>query len=69
MIEPFRPILDNLVIDILNYSDDEYLTNDLKYKLIKILLEKCLVGNHVKYVGNAIKIEIQTLKNVCRIKM
>lgn len=69
LIEPFRPILDNLVIDILNYSDDEYLTNDLKYKLIKILLEKCLVGNHVKYVGDAIKIEIQTLKNVCRIKM
>lgn len=62
LIEPFRPILDNLVIDILNYSNDEYLTNDLKYRLIKILLEKCLVGKHIKYVGDAIKIEIRTLK-------
>lgn len=68
LIEPFRPILDNLVIDILNYSDDEYLTSEMKYRLVQVLLEKCLVGKHVKYIGDAIKDEIRTFKKCIRDK-
>lgn len=63
LIEPFRPILDNLVIDILNYSEDEELSWNIKHQLIKILFEKCIIDNKIKYVGDAIKIEIQSLKN------
>ena len=34
----------------------------MKYRLVQVLLEKCLVGKHVKYIGDAIKDEIRTFK-------
>lgn len=52
LIEPFRPICDYYVYDVLSKSYDTYLTSNIKYELVNIL------NNYVVYNGNKYKMHV-----------
>lgn len=57
LMEPFRPLIDEIVYDSINADFDK----KQKYKLINVLNNKVTINNRDQYVINAIPIYIQSV--------
>ena len=57
LMEPFRPLIDEIVYDCINADFDK----KQKYKLINVLNNKVTINNRDQYVINAIPIYIQSV--------
>lgn len=60
-IEPFRPIMDYYVYQILENSDEDYLTPNLKRSLVNILNEKVVYHNCEYKIHTVIQFYVQNL--------
>lgn len=60
-IEVFRPIVDYYVYSILENAQEDYLTPDLKYKLVNILNENIYYNNQIYKIRNSIEIYLQNM--------
>lgn len=60
-IEVFRPILDYYVYKILNESQEQYLTPDIKQSLVNIMNERILYNKNSYKIHTAIQFYVQDL--------
>lgn len=61
LIETFRPFLDSWVIEnVLPNMEGEKLGILDKQQIIRILLQKCIIDGKVQYVGDAIKVMVNS---------
>lgn len=60
VIEPYRPFVDNYIVKNVLLNDSEF-DGQVRKSLIKILLEKCVINGQVMYLGDAIRLTIDTL--------
>lgn len=58
LIEPFRPLLDLYISKNIIFAPKPSLEIEDKLKIIEVLFEKCVVGNEIYYLGDAIKVVV-----------
>ncbi len=66
IIEPFRPLVDNTVCDLVVGIEDfsDFLQKEHKVALLGILSQKCLIDHQNKSITSAIETVCETLKKV-----
>lgn len=60
IIEPYRPFVDYYVFKNILPTNHETLESDDRKNIIKVLLNKCVINNHVMYLQDAIKLTIDS---------
>ena len=61
LIEPFRPIVDYFVYNILEQSDHDYLTPNIKRELVNVLNQKIMYENNEYKIHIVIQFYVQNL--------
>lgn len=67
LIEPFRPIVDKLVVSILtDYENEHSLTKEIKNKLLEVSILDCNILNGVHKLHNAAEIVVYSFVSAIR---
>ncbi|GKS80589.1 CRISPR-associated endonuclease Cas1 [Ligilactobacillus pabuli] len=63
LIEPFRPFIDMIVIEIMNEINVQTFNWEIKQKLFQVFFEKCIIDEKVYTVSDAIEVTVLSFIN------
>ncbi len=63
LIEPYRAFVDLIVHDVIIPRNHEQLDSSDCEDIVRVLFEKCVMDNKVYYLGDAIKVTVNSYVN------